>query len=100
RQDLEDKKKEAKDEATEFDVLNKDRVLEAQRTTDLKAKLKRSLDDCDMLFVPRLTRRSSGSLIPNRIHRLNQVQVESIKEFMEAGKPVLACFGPTNEPAE
>jgi hypothetical protein len=50
--------------------------------------------------VPRLTRRGSGGLVPNRIHRLSDIQVECIKEFMEAGKPVLACFGPTNEPPE
>ncbi len=47
--------------------------------------------------MPRLTRRGSGGLVPNRIHRLSDIQVECIREFMEAGKPVLACFGPTNE---
>jgi hypothetical protein len=28
------------------------------------------------------------------------MQTAAIKEFLKAGKPVLACFGPTNEPAE
>src|SRR5262249_40745753 len=95
-----DKKKERKEKNAERDGLNVDRALEARRMSDLKAKLNRALADCDLLFVPRLTRRSNGGFIPNRVHRLSDIQVECLKEFMQSGKPVLACFGPTNETAE
>src|SRR5436190_20962425 len=56
-----------------------------------------------MLLVPRLTLRNLTSsppdFIPARLYRLDDVQAQAIKEFMKAGKPVLACFGPPNEPA-
>jgi hypothetical protein len=82
--------------------LDVDRATESRRMTDLKAKLARVLADCDLLLVPRLTRRSNGGFIPTpkRIHGLDESQVAGIKEFLKAGKPVLACFGPLNEPAE
>lgn len=100
KQELDDKTNEKKEKQKEFETLNKDRVIEARRTSDLKAKIHRALEDCDLIFIPRLTRRSNGALIPNRVHRLSDMQVESIKEFVQKGKPVLACFGPTNEIAE
>jgi hypothetical protein len=82
----------------------KERVIEERRMTDLKAKMAKLLAECDMLLVPRITLRNLTSqppdFIPPRLYRLDDVQAEAIKEFMKAGKPVLACFGPTNEPAE
>jgi hypothetical protein len=86
-----------RDERARLDV---DDILESRRMTDLKAKLARALADCDLLLVPRLTRRSNGTLIPNRVHRLEEAQVAGIREFLRAGKPVLACFGPVNEPRD
>src|SRR5439155_14406379 len=74
------------------------------RMTDLKAKMAKLLAECDLLIVPRLTLRNLTSsppdFIPARLYRLDDVQVGAIKEFMKAGKPVLACFGPSNEPAD
>src|SRR4051812_15999819 len=69
--------------------------------TDLKAKIAKLLAECDLLIIPRLTIRDiiSSYRIAPRFYRLDDVQVEAIKEFIKAGKPVLACLGPTNEPA-
>ena len=41
-----------------------------------------------------------GDRIPNRVYNLDPSQVTAIKDFLKAGKPVLACLGPTNEPAD
>ncbi len=38
--------------------------------------------------------------IPARLYRLDDPQVEAVKDFLKKGKPVLACFGPVNEPEE
>jgi hypothetical protein len=80
-------------------ALNVDEAAEQRRMTDLKAKLDRSLADCDLLLVPRMTIRNVviGERVPNQIHRLDQEQVAAIKDFLKAGKPVLACFGPVSE---
>jgi hypothetical protein len=80
--------------------VNRDSLIEQKRLTDLKAKLERQLADCDLLIVPRMTliNVTVGDGIANRLHRLDQAQVDAIQDFMKSGKPVLACFGPTNEP--
>jgi hypothetical protein len=84
-------------------ALNTDELAEQRRFADTRGKLKRLLDDCDVLIVPRMTIRNvniEGDLVPMRIHRLeDDGQVEAVKDFMKAGKPVLACFGPINEPS-
>jgi hypothetical protein len=79
--------------------LNVDTEAENRRITDLKQKLDRSLADCDMLFIPRMTIRNAtiGDRIPNRLYRLDDAQVTAIKDFLRSGKPVLAAFGPANE---
>jgi hypothetical protein len=79
-----------------------ERVVEDRRMTDLKAKMTKLLGECDLLIVPRMTIRDiiSGYRIAPRFYRLDDVQVGAVKEFLKAGKPVLACFGPTNEPAD
>jgi hypothetical protein len=81
--------------------LNVEDLTEQRRITDLKAKLERSLADCDLLFIPRMTLRNvtMGDRIPNRAHKLDEAQVGAIRDFLKAGKPVFACLGPTNEPA-
>jgi hypothetical protein len=81
--------------------VNRDSLIEQKRLTDLKAKLERQLADCDLLIVPRMTliNVTVGDGIQPRLHRLDQAQLDAIKDFMKAGKPVFACFGPTNEPS-
>jgi hypothetical protein len=95
--------RQARDEvAKEKATLNVDHAAEQRRVTDLKAKLERALADCDLLLIPRMTLRNINTeeRIPNRVYRLEDAQVEALKEFLKAGKPLLACFGPTNEPAD
>jgi len=95
KQAREDREATAKEKAT----LNVDDVTEMRRMTDLRAKLDRSLADCDLLIIPRMTLRNViiGDRVPNQIHRLDSEQVAAIKDFLKAGKPVLACFGPISE---
>jgi hypothetical protein len=81
--------------------LNVGELQQARRMRDVKAKLDRALTDCDLLLIPRLTRRYNGSLAaPYRFHRLSDAQLASVREFLQSGKPVLACLGPTSEPPE
>lgn len=93
-------RKQYEDEKTA--LAEQERVVEERRMTDLKGKLGKLLNECDLLIVPRLTLRDviSGYAIPPRLYRLDDVQTAAIKDFMIAGKPVLACFGPVNEPPE
>jgi hypothetical protein len=79
--------------------LNVESLAEQRRIADLKAKTDRILADCDLLIVPRMTlfNVARGEAIPNRVYRLDDAQVAGIKDFLKAGKPVLACFGPINE---
>jgi hypothetical protein len=81
----------------ERDRLDVDRISEARRMTDVQSKLAYALADCDLLFVPRLTRMSEGDPILPRLYRLDRPQVDAIRDFLEAGKPLFACFGPINE---
>jgi hypothetical protein len=82
----------------ERDKLDVDRITEARRLTDVKAKLAYALADCDVLFIPRLTRMTaSGELIEPRLYSLDPGQVSAIKDFLKSGKPIFACLGPINE---
>jgi hypothetical protein len=80
-------------------LAEREDVVEERRMTDLKAKMSKLLGECDLLIVPRMTLRDviSGYAIPPRYYRLDDVQTAAIKDFLAAGKPVLACFGPINE---
>jgi hypothetical protein len=89
--------------ATKDDIgkLNEPALEEQRRMTDLQAKLQRLLAECDLLIVPRMTLRNTASLnsnIPPQVYPLDPAQVEAIKDFLKAGKPILACFGPLNFP--
>jgi hypothetical protein len=57
--------------------------------------------DCDLLIIPRMTlfNVARGEYIPNRVYKLDPAQIESIKDFIKSGKPVLVLIGPPNEPA-
>ncbi|HEY7423404.1 MAG TPA: hypothetical protein VH682_04105 [Gemmataceae bacterium] len=84
--------------------LNVPALEEQQRMTDVKAKMDRLLAGCDLLIVPRMTLRNVADERENISARfylddqlkLDAAQVEAIKDFLKSGKPVLACFGPTN----
>jgi hypothetical protein len=81
--------------------LNVDSIAEQRRMADLKAKTERLLADCDLLILPRLTLLNAPreDYIPNSLYYLDESQVAAIKDFLKAGKPVLALMGPPNEPA-
>lgn len=83
--------------------LNVPALTEQRRMTDLRAKMDRLLDDCDVLLVPRMTLRntaSRGANIPASLYRMEQAQVDAIEDFLKNGKPLLACVGPNNEEPE
>jgi hypothetical protein len=80
--------------------MDVDVLTEQRRMADLRAKMDLMLADCDILLVPRMTLRNATSEfanIPYQLYRLDSTQVAAIKDFMKAGKPVLACIGPANE---
>ncbi len=84
-------------------ALNVTALTEQRRMTDLKAKLDRLLTECDVLIVPRMTLRNTaarGANIPAQVYRLEQTQVDAIKDYLKAGKPLLACVGPDSESPE
>ena len=86
--------------AQERGGLNVESLAEQRRIPDLKAKTDRLLADCDLVVIPRLTliNVARSDHIPNRVYRLDDAQVAAIKDFLKAGKPVLALLGPPNEP--
>ncbi len=81
-------------------LTRKERAFEDRRVTDVKAKLTRLVADCDLLVIPRhtLINNAERQYINSSIYRLNKDQVAVVKEFMAAGKPVLACLGPNVDP--
>lgn len=92
--------KEVKEEKSQ---LNVPALRERQRMTDVQAKMSRLLADCDVLIVPRMTLRNVADRfenVPARLYNLDEPQVEAIKDFLKSGKPLLACFGPSNSSAD
>src|SRR5262245_1984191 len=80
----------------EFDLLQRqEKVAEGQREADLTKKLNTLLSDCDALIIARMTLIDTaiGNVVPNSLHQLDDKQLESVKEFMKAGKPVMFCVG-------
>jgi hypothetical protein len=79
--------------------LNVDQILEQRRIDDMQAKFAKVLMGCDLLLIPRLTILDvrTGAMIPNRLYRIDEGQVNAIREYLKAGKPVLACFGPSSD---
>lgn len=79
--------------------MDLDRIWEGRQLIDARAKLEHATRDCDLLLVPRLTRISAtGQMVPARLHHVTPEQAEVVREFLKAGKPVLACLGPVNDP--
>lgn len=95
--------KERSETLKQLDALpQQERLAEQRRMSDVKAKLSKLLADCDLLILPRMTLRNAviGDRIPARLYRLDEAQTSAVQAFMAAGKPVLALFGPNNEPAD
>lgn len=82
--------------------LHVDDLAERRRITDLRAKFNRLLADIDLLVVPRMTLFNvlRGERIPPAAHALDEAQVAALKDYIKAGKPVLFCLGPVNDPGE
>ncbi len=69
-------KKDREAKRAERDKLDVDSITEARRMTDMKSKLAYALADCDLLFIPRMTRLSHDEFtIPPRLYRLDPRQV-------------------------
>jgi hypothetical protein len=79
--------------------LNREELAEQRRMTDVGAKLDHLLADCDLLILPRHTVLSIRPtfMIANELHQLDPAQVKVIRDYLRAGKPMLACFGPAND---
>jgi hypothetical protein len=80
----------------ELKRLNPDSLEEKRRLPNLKAQMERTLQNYDLLVIPRMTLvdASEELLINNRIHDIRPEQVEAIRDFLKAGKSALVCFGP------
>jgi hypothetical protein len=85
----------------ELKKLPVEEVDAQRRMTDLHGKLTRQLTDCDLIILSRFTRLPQGPMIPvqsvGEFYRLDDAQLAAVKDFLKAGKPVLACLGPINE---
>lgn len=83
-------------------IPGQERLAESRRITEVRTKFSKLLSDCDLVILPRMTLRNAviGDRIPSRLYRLDEAQTGAIKDFMKAGKPVLALFGPGNEPPQ
>jgi hypothetical protein len=79
--------------------LNVENLEEQRRITDHKAKLSRLLADVDLLLLPQPTifNLVRGDRISPEVYKLEPDQVEAIKDFLKAGKPMLFCLGPSNQ---
>jgi hypothetical protein len=102
RERLAESQKRQAEATTEQSGLNIESLDELRRLADLRAKLGRTLADCDLLILPQMTlfdvTSSPRERIQSWLHRLDNDQTEAVKEFLKAGKPVLFCLGPPNDP--
>lgn len=86
--------------AKEVAALSGDKLSEQKRLKDLRAKLARNVADVDLLVLPRLTLMQTGEpVVSPAFHDLETRQAQAVRAFLEQGKPLLACLGPTNMPA-
>jgi len=83
--------------------LNVDELEEKQRIKDVRLKMNRTLADCDLLVIPRVTLVDIPEdtviprSVPNFVHKLHDPQFDALKDFIKSGKPVLFCLGPSND---
>jgi hypothetical protein len=80
-------------------ALLDERTGEGRRLTDVKSKLARILADVDLIVVPRFTVEDAadddgGPDVAPALHGLSKEHIEALRDFMLAGKPILACVGP------
>ncbi len=77
-----------------------ERAAEARRQADVKAKFAALVADVDLLVIPRYTvvNATIGRGVDPELHTLSKAQVEVVRDFMKAGKPVLACLGSLSGP--
>src|SRR5262249_14155179 len=71
----------------ELGKIDVDRATEQRRMTDIRAKLDRILSECDLLLIPRLTRRPNGQMLSNEVHKLDKVHLDALKNYLKRGKP-------------
>jgi hypothetical protein len=97
--------KEARDELAKAEralaaVAGDERATEERRAANVKAKFARLVADVDLLVVPRYTLVSApdANSVSAWLHALDRKQIDVVKEFMKAGKPVLACLGAISAP--
>ena len=102
REDIKTFQKKLAKAIEEQSKLRVENLAEQRRITDVRAKFKRLVADVDMLVVPRATMLNlmARERISGRVYSLDDTQIESIKDFIKAGKPVLFCLGPMNEPGD
>ncbi len=81
-------------------VAGDERATEERRAANVRAKFARLVADVDLLVVPRYTlvNAPNANGVGAQLHALDKKQIEVMKEFMKAGKPVLACLGPISAP--
>lgn len=107
-QELESKRKKLAKAIDEQSKLRVDNLAEQRRITNVRDKMKRLLADVDLLVVPRATYFNllrgnparGGDRIQPEVHELEATQIEGIKDFIRAGKPVMFCLGPISEPGQ
>ncbi|MFL5341294.1 MAG: hypothetical protein ACJ8F7_14205 [Gemmataceae bacterium] len=97
-----------KEQQEQYDKLEKElaklsrieNAVEGRRITDVRSKFRRMLEECDLLILPRMTIVSGTGnfVLPQRLYRLSQDQIDAIREFVRKGKPLFVLLGPTNEP--
>lgn len=99
QQQRQDRQELLREIAREISQLDADQIGERRRMTDLRAKLDRTLSECDLLLLPRVTTSPEGvPVAPPRVHDLDNRLVAAIKDYLRAGKPMLVCFGSVNRP--
>jgi len=76
-------------------VYQDERSVQDRRVSEVKTKFAGLLADVDLVIIPRFT--VMNAVIERRLnpslHTLGKEQIEVLKDFMKAGKPVLACLG-------
>jgi hypothetical protein len=97
---LDETRSEQQDKQKERARLDSEVVAEGRRMSDINTKLRHALSECDLLFIPRITRMELEGGIPQRLQKIDNQQVAAIKEFLKSGHPVFACLGPINEPPD
>ena len=84
----------------EITTLGPESLAELRRNTDVQGKMEQLLGDCDLLILPRPSLYDVVSEddrnLPHWLHSLDPAQLDAVKNFMKAGKPVLFAVGPTS----